>query len=295
MNTSQVGRTSHKTIPRGSARDAAPQHQNLLTQAPRRGTYRVPRQQTHGARLRMLTPMMTPTIPQDLGIQGIENELSCRMSGISPSPSSTTMTSKPEQIDASPPYFAREALAIPRAQFGHHSPAYDTRVTDPFAALRRNTIPFPTTRRNQILPVPFRQWPDESDTSESSSESDRGRRRQRGSNASNAWLEESVPHLDHSTATDPFNVEGPDYEWNSLVQIDREILGPERVEAWELRRADVETRTDWQHRESGRTWTTSSPPAGEHPSTSAPPTDGELMARVHANRNRELYRTHPSR
>ncbi len=35
--------------------------------------------------------------------------------------------------------------------------------------------------------------------------------------------------------TDPFNWEGPDYEWNALEQIDRDILGPERVEAWELR------------------------------------------------------------
>ncbi len=82
---------------------------------------------------------------------------------------------QPEQIDTSPPYFAREALAIPRAQFGHHSPAYDTRVPDPFAALRRNTIPFPTTRRICVPPVPFGQWPDESDSSDSSDESDRGR------------------------------------------------------------------------------------------------------------------------
>ncbi len=52
----------------------------------------------------------------------------------------------PSQIDASPPYFAREALAIPRAQFGHHSPTYN--ANDPFAALQRNTIPFPTMRRN---------------------------------------------------------------------------------------------------------------------------------------------------
>ncbi len=54
--------------------------------------------------------------------------------------------------------------------------------------------------------------------------------------------------LDHSTPTDPFNTEGPDYEWNTLVQIDRDILRSEQVEAWELRRADIETRTDWQHR-----------------------------------------------
>ncbi len=80
-----------------------------------------------------------------------------------------------EQIDASLPYFAREALAISRAQFGHHSPPYDVHVPDPFATLWRNTIPFPTMRRNRILPVPFGQWPDESDSSDSSTESDRER------------------------------------------------------------------------------------------------------------------------
>ncbi len=34
---------------------------------------------------------------------------------------------------------------------------------------------------------------------------------------------------------DPFNWQRPDWEWNALEQIDRDILGPEQVEAWELR------------------------------------------------------------
>ncbi len=108
-----------------------------------------------------------------------------------------------------------------------------------------------------------------------------------------AQLEESVPHLNHSTATDPFNAEGPDYEWNTLVQINREILGPERVEAWELRQTDVKARTDWQHRgtrEDMDYFLATSRGAPFHFST---PTDRELMARVHTNRNRELYRSHP--
>ncbi len=126
---------------------------------------------------------------------------------------------QPKQIDASPPYFAREALAIPRTQFGYHSPAYDVRAPDPFATLRQNTIPFPTTRRNQVPPVPFGQWSDKSDTSDSSDESDRGRRQQQGTDAAGARLKESLPCLDHSAPTDPFNAEGPDYEWNALIQI----------------------------------------------------------------------------
>ncbi len=130
-----------------------------------------------------------------------------------------------KHIDALPPYFAREALAIPRTRTGLHSPNYS--VNDPFAALWRNYIPFPTVRRNQILPVPYGQWPSESDTSDSSNESDQERRRQRGTDAAGPMLAESVPCLDHSSATDPFNVEGPDFEWNTLAQIDRDILGPE--------------------------------------------------------------------
>ncbi len=138
-----------------------------------------------------------------------------------------------EHIDASPLYITRRALAAPRSRTGLHLPNYS--VTDPFAALRRNYVPFPTTGRHYVPPVPFGQWPDESDTSDSSDESDRGRQRQRGENAAGAQIEESLSHLDHSQNTDPFNWEGPDYEWNALEQIDRDILRPEQVEAWELR------------------------------------------------------------
>ncbi len=202
---------------------------------------------------------------------------------------------QPEQIDASPPYFAREALAIPRTQYGHHSPAYETHVPDPFTALQRNTIPFPTTRRNWVPPVPFRQWPNESDTSDSSDKSDRGQQQQWGTNAAGARLKESIPRLDHSSTTNPFNTEGPDYEWNTLEQIDQEILGPEQVEAWELRRADVEARTDWQHRGSREDMEYFLATNRGAPFHFSAPTDGELMARVYTTRNRELYCSHPGR
>ncbi len=198
---------------------------------------------------------------------------------------------QPKQIDASPPYFTGEALAIPRARNGLHSPAYDVR--DPFAALRRNYIPFPTVRRNRIPPVPFGQWPDESDSSDSSDESDRGGQRPQGTNAAGTPLAESVPRLDHSGTTDPFNAEGPDYEWNALEQIDRDILGPEQVKAWELRRADVEARTNWQHRGTREDMEYYLATNRGAPFHFGHPTNGELMARVHANLNRELFRTHP--
>ncbi len=88
-------------------------------------------------------------------------------------------------------------------------------------------------------------------------------------------------------------MDGPDYEWNSLEQIDWDILGPERVDAWELRRADVEARTVWPHqgtREDMEYFLATNRGAPFH---FGEPTVGELTARVHANRNRELFRTHP--
>ncbi|KAK0214691.1 hypothetical protein EDD85DRAFT_963008 [Armillaria nabsnona] len=46
----------------------------------------------------------------------------------------------------------------------------------------------------------------------------------------------------HRAATDPFNAYGPDYEWLELAPIDQEIFGPERSEAWEIRRRNVDLR-----------------------------------------------------
>ncbi|SJL04215.1 uncharacterized protein ARMOST_07576 [Armillaria ostoyae] len=46
----------------------------------------------------------------------------------------------------------------------------------------------------------------------------------------------------YQNATDPLNLDGPNFEWNELTQIDREILGPHRSTAWELRRRDVEAQ-----------------------------------------------------
>ncbi len=115
-----------------------------------------------------------------------------------------------EHIDASPPYVTRGALAAPRSRTGLHSPTYSR--TDPFATLRRNYVPFPSSGRRYVPPVPFGQWPDESDTSDSSDESDRGRQRQRGNDPAGTRIEESI--LASIIATDPFNWEGLDYEWN---------------------------------------------------------------------------------
>ncbi len=80
-----------------------------------------------------------------------------------------------------------------------------------------------------------------------------------------------------------------------LKQIDRDILGPERVEAWELRRSDVEARTSWQHRGGHEDMEYFLATNRGAPFHFGQPTDGEIMARVHANRNQEIFRTHPGR
>ncbi|SJL13392.1 uncharacterized protein ARMOST_16835 [Armillaria ostoyae] len=46
----------------------------------------------------------------------------------------------------------------------------------------------------------------------------------------------------YRTATDPLNIDGPDFEWNELSTVDILILGPHRTATWELCRRDVEAR-----------------------------------------------------
>ncbi len=149
--------------------DVAPQNPGLRTQVPLRGTYGVHRQQTHGAMLRLLTPLTTLTTPQDPGIPETENARNESDLVFA----TDNVYLKDEHVDASPPYFTRAVLATPRARIGPRSPTYDP--NDPFAALQRNSVPFPTMRRRYIPPVPFRQWPDKSDASDSSTESDQQR------------------------------------------------------------------------------------------------------------------------
>ncbi|SJL13788.1 uncharacterized protein ARMOST_17236 [Armillaria ostoyae] len=55
--------------------------------------------------------------------------------------------------------------------------------------------------------------------------------------------EDSILHLPPPRRPDdPLNADGLDYEWPSLEDVDRGILGPERSLAWEIRRDDVEVR-----------------------------------------------------
>ncbi len=46
---------------------------------------------------------------------------------------------------------------------------------------------------------------------------------------------------------DPFNVNGPDFEWPELTPVDREIIGATRVTAWEFWQWDIEDWTTNHH------------------------------------------------
>ncbi|SJL15410.1 uncharacterized protein ARMOST_18907 [Armillaria ostoyae] len=55
--------------------------------------------------------------------------------------------------------------------------------------------------------------------------------------------DDSILHLPPPRRPDdPLNIDGLDYEWPRLEDVDREILGPERSLAWDMRRDDVEVR-----------------------------------------------------
>ncbi|SJL18916.1 uncharacterized protein ARMOST_22518 [Armillaria ostoyae] len=55
--------------------------------------------------------------------------------------------------------------------------------------------------------------------------------------------DDSILHLPPPRRPDdPLNADGLDYEWPSLEDVDRDILGPERSLTWDIRRDDVEVR-----------------------------------------------------
>ncbi len=62
--------------------------------------------------------------------------------------------------------------------------------------------------------------------------------------------EDSDPPVRIRRGSDPLNPHTPDYDWPNLSQVDREIFGPERVRAWELRQRDVDRRMEGRGRDS---------------------------------------------
>ncbi len=62
--------------------------------------------------------------------------------------------------------------------------------------------------------------------------------------------EDDEPVIRIRRGSDPLNPHAPDYDWLNLSQVDREIFGPERVRAWELRQRDVDGRMERRDRNS---------------------------------------------
>ncbi len=122
---------------------------------------------------------------------------------------------------------------------------------------RQNTVPFPTPRRTIGLPSTSNDDP--AQTSDTDTLVDRDIPEQirihadvpEDVTAANSRID---PNEDQRTSRelllletrgeeDPFNVDGPDFEWPELAPADREIMGATRATAWEFRRRDVEDRT----------------------------------------------------
>ncbi len=290
MSTTRVGRTSRpETIPQGATRGAAPQHPSLRTQAPQRGTYRVPRQQqTHGAILRMLTPRTTPTIPQELGTQGTENELSLRLSGTSPSPSLTTTIFNQSRSTPRPPTSpGRPWLFQGSGEDPTHLHTTDTTLSPLFGRTTYPSLPREGT---------------ESCLSHTDS----------GQTSPTPVTAPTSPINNNKELTPMFQSRNP---FRTSIIVAQQTPSTSRGPTSSGTHSNRSTKTSSVQNElkhgsfneqtskpeptgstggCASTWSTTSPPTGERRSTSVKPTNGELMARVHTNCNRELFCTHPS-
>ncbi len=91
-------------------------------------------------------------------------------------------------------------------------------------------------------------------------------------------------------ASDPLNPHAFDYDWPNLSQVDREILGPERVRAWELRQRDVDGRLERRGRHS-RPRTSMDRFLATHRGDPLVGTsiEAQITARIFANRDRSVH------
>ncbi len=123
---------------------------------------------------------------------------------------------------------------------------------------RQNPVPFPTPRR--AIGLPSTSNDDPAQTSDTDTLVDQDIPEQIGihpdvpediptSITNNDEQGENQPtsrnllRLDTRREEDVFNVDGPDFEWPELSEVDREIMGVARTVAWEWRRHDVENRS----------------------------------------------------
>ncbi len=109
---------------------------------------------------------------------------------------------------------------------------------------KTNHIPFPTPCQARCLPSTSNEEPDElpdTDVPEeirilSNTPTDIDPEEDRQS-------PQELLGIEHRGEEDPFNADGPDFEWPELAPVDCEILGFTRAHAWDAQRRDVEERT----------------------------------------------------
>ncbi len=119
---------------------------------------------------------------------------------------------------------------------------------------RQNPVPFPTSRRAINLPSTSNDDPTQtSDTDTLINRDIPEQIRIRPdipenipTDITNDPDDQRTPrellHLKTKEKRDPFNVDGPDFEWPKLSDVDREVMGIARATAWEFRRRDIEDR-----------------------------------------------------
>ncbi|PBK81492.1 hypothetical protein ARMGADRAFT_1091237 [Armillaria gallica] len=185
----------------------------------------------------------------------------------------------PMELNPVPSYEARDPRELPRARPRH------------LPMGQRNSIPFPTTTGTHSRPFIFSfgaGLPEDTDTDSDTTEPGPSQRRRR--------IPDPAPEPDpfadprpNRADDDPFNARGSDYEWPKLQPVDRLILGPHRSAAWDLRWRDLEHRLGWPDSEEPRVRMdfflaveSGDPFMGEQMNT-------RLAARLHANRDRQLY------
>ncbi len=102
--------------------------------------------------------------------------------------------------------------------------------------------------------------------------------------------EDSEPPVRIRRGSDPLNPHALDYDWPNLSQVDREILGPERVRAWEFRQRDVDRRMEGRGR-SPRARQSMDRFLATHRGDPLTGTfiEAQITARIFANRDRSQF------
>ncbi len=103
--------------------------------------------------------------------------------------------------------------------------------------------------------------------------------------------EDTDPVVRTRRGSDPLNPHLFDYDWPNLSTVDREIFGPERVRAWELRQRDIDGRLEGRGRHS-RPRQSMDRFLATHRGDPLVETnlEAQITARIFANRDRSIFR-----